>query len=625
MTAEGRSINVTLIFSLSATREVIEAYLAGLETSPERGGDLADGAQRRLVLRQPGRHRGRPSPRRHRHTPTRSPCAAGPRSPRPSSPTSCSASGSRGERWERLADRGAHRQRPLWASTSTKNPAYPDTLYVDSLIGPDTVNTLPESHHRRVRGPRHRRPHHRPRRRRRRRRARPAGRRRRRHGRRRRHPRGPGRGRLPRIVRPRARHARRQGPPARDTLTMDWAGWALFGLLATTALTAVMIVAQLAGLHPPGPAPAARHHRHRGPRPGPGRRVLHPPRRSAKGSRSATPPASPCSDRATWWLGGLFGLVHAAVALTVLVPLLAGRPSPHGVEPRRPGVDRRARAPGLLALNYGAADPVVAIVAHLVYGIALGLLLTAALTMTDRASGDPSHRATDRGLRPARRHPHRRARSPPTAPSTGCASPRFDGDPSSVASSADRTQAGSASGPSATPRVDRPPLPARHRHPRDDLGSADGGRLTLTEGMVGRGRRPPAAVHAARAPAHRRRTARSRLSIDFDPRLGEQHRDPARRSTAATTWCAAGGRLAVALELDAATLDIEPGQPTRVTVDPGPAAHARARGRRPRTARLRRPRPRRGHAGQPTRRGGTHGRPTSTRTSHTAKRSCEAC
>jgi transaldolase len=49
-----------------------------------------------------------------------------------------------GHRWDRLAALGAHRQRPLWASTSTKNPAYPDTLYVDELIGPDTVNTLPE-------------------------------------------------------------------------------------------------------------------------------------------------------------------------------------------------------------------------------------------------------------------------------------------------------------------------------------------------------------------------------------------------------------------------------------------------------------------------------------------------
>ena len=49
-----------------------------------------------------------------------------------------------GPRWEALAAKGAHVQRPLWASTSTKNPAYPDTLYVDTLIGPDTVNTMPE-------------------------------------------------------------------------------------------------------------------------------------------------------------------------------------------------------------------------------------------------------------------------------------------------------------------------------------------------------------------------------------------------------------------------------------------------------------------------------------------------
>jgi transaldolase len=50
-----------------------------------------------------------------------------------------------GPRWEALASRGARVQRPLWASTSTKNAAYPDTLYVDELIGPDTVNTLPDA------------------------------------------------------------------------------------------------------------------------------------------------------------------------------------------------------------------------------------------------------------------------------------------------------------------------------------------------------------------------------------------------------------------------------------------------------------------------------------------------
>jgi len=49
-----------------------------------------------------------------------------------------------GPRWEALAARGARVQRPLWASTSTKKVAYPDTLYVDQLIGPDTVNTLPD-------------------------------------------------------------------------------------------------------------------------------------------------------------------------------------------------------------------------------------------------------------------------------------------------------------------------------------------------------------------------------------------------------------------------------------------------------------------------------------------------
>jgi transaldolase len=49
-----------------------------------------------------------------------------------------------GARWERLAQHGARIQRPLWASTSTKNPSFPDTKYVDDLIGPDTVNTIPD-------------------------------------------------------------------------------------------------------------------------------------------------------------------------------------------------------------------------------------------------------------------------------------------------------------------------------------------------------------------------------------------------------------------------------------------------------------------------------------------------
>jgi transaldolase len=144
MVAEGRSINVTLVFSLARYRHVLEAYLSGLEALAGRGGDLSSvhcvasffvsrvdtevdrrldqvGTEEALALR------GRAAVAqaklayqlfRNAHT---------------------------GPRWERLAERGARVQRPLWASTSTKNPRYPDTLYVDSLIGPDTVNTLPES------------------------------------------------------------------------------------------------------------------------------------------------------------------------------------------------------------------------------------------------------------------------------------------------------------------------------------------------------------------------------------------------------------------------------------------------------------------------------------------------
>src|SRR6185503_9214578 len=50
-----------------------------------------------------------------------------------------------GERWQALADAGAHPQRPLWASTSTKNPAYRDVMYVEELVAPGTVNTMPEA------------------------------------------------------------------------------------------------------------------------------------------------------------------------------------------------------------------------------------------------------------------------------------------------------------------------------------------------------------------------------------------------------------------------------------------------------------------------------------------------
>jgi hypothetical protein len=80
-------------------------------------------------------------------------------------------------------------------------------------------------------------------------------------------------------------------------------------------------------------------------------------------------------DRSEWWLGAVFGLAHAAIALTVLVPLLPG------VHPRmasdRAGPDSTAvlEPPGLFGTNYGAATPLVALGAHVLYGIVLGLFL----------------------------------------------------------------------------------------------------------------------------------------------------------------------------------------------------------------------------------------------------------
>jgi transaldolase len=141
MIGEGKNINVTLIFSLERYAEVMAAYLSGLEASQ---GDLshvasvasffisrvdtevdrrldAIGSPDALALR--GRAavaQGKLAYQLFRRTFT-------------------------GPRWDALVERGARLQRPLWASTSTKNAAYPDTLYVDNLIGPDTVNTLPDA------------------------------------------------------------------------------------------------------------------------------------------------------------------------------------------------------------------------------------------------------------------------------------------------------------------------------------------------------------------------------------------------------------------------------------------------------------------------------------------------
>jgi hypothetical protein len=80
---------------------------------------------------------------------------------------------------------------------------------------------------------------------------------------------------------------------------------------------------------------------------------------------------------ATWWLGGLLGLLHVTIALTALVPLRAGV-SPRIASYRAgPSATAMLEPPGLLGLNYGTQTPAVTVGAHLLYGVALGVLLTA--------------------------------------------------------------------------------------------------------------------------------------------------------------------------------------------------------------------------------------------------------
>lgn len=139
---EGRSINVTLIFSLERYAAVMEAYLSGLEACAqadlstissvasffisrvdvevdrrlvEIGSDEALALKGKAAIAQGHIAYGQ------------------------------FLEAFSGPRWQALESKGARMQRPLWASTSTKDPSYPDTLYVDTLIGPNTVNTLPDA------------------------------------------------------------------------------------------------------------------------------------------------------------------------------------------------------------------------------------------------------------------------------------------------------------------------------------------------------------------------------------------------------------------------------------------------------------------------------------------------
>jgi len=138
--AGGGSVNVTLLFSVERYDEVIEAYLSGLEAC-DGPLDQVSSVASFFVSRVDGEID-------KRLTAIGSPEALALRG-KAAVANAQLAYGLflerfRGPRWDALAGRGARVQRPLWASTSTKDPSYPATLYVDTLIAPDTVNTMPE-------------------------------------------------------------------------------------------------------------------------------------------------------------------------------------------------------------------------------------------------------------------------------------------------------------------------------------------------------------------------------------------------------------------------------------------------------------------------------------------------
>ena len=149
LTAAGINVNITLLFAVEAHARVIEAYLAGLEDRVRAGQPIdrlasvasffvsrvdteVDKRLDALASQRSGAERDRILGLRGRAAIANAKHAY-----------QLFVQRFAGPRWAALAEKGAHVQRPLWASTSTKNPAYRDVMYVEQLIGPNTVNTVP--------------------------------------------------------------------------------------------------------------------------------------------------------------------------------------------------------------------------------------------------------------------------------------------------------------------------------------------------------------------------------------------------------------------------------------------------------------------------------------------------
>jgi transaldolase/glucose-6-phosphate isomerase len=136
-TAAGLNINVTLIFSRVRYAQVMDAFMSGLEDR------LAAGRSIEHIASVASFFVSRVDVKVDKLLPPNSPVAGRIAIANAKLAYDDFLNAFKGQRWERLEASGARLQRPLWASTSTKNPSYPDTLYVDNLVGPHTVNTVP--------------------------------------------------------------------------------------------------------------------------------------------------------------------------------------------------------------------------------------------------------------------------------------------------------------------------------------------------------------------------------------------------------------------------------------------------------------------------------------------------
>jgi transaldolase len=138
LTRRGVNVNVTLLFSIERYEQVVDAYLRGLEARVRAGEPLDQ------VKSVASFFLSRIDTKVDERLPGGSPLRGRVAIASARTAYRCYLGKFAGDAWERLDGKGANRQRPLWASTGTKNPAYSDTRYVAELIGPEVVNTMPD-------------------------------------------------------------------------------------------------------------------------------------------------------------------------------------------------------------------------------------------------------------------------------------------------------------------------------------------------------------------------------------------------------------------------------------------------------------------------------------------------